>query len=376
MEAYAAIVTWFAASLGLFAVLALPVYCAAQAPSGPFWKGLLWGGGLGALPGVLVTLQGGVAGPRPWGRWWWPWGAGRCGARTWAWRWPGCSRRRFRARWARRRAPPSAWAWPCCWGSDCPGGADTALPSRRTVGSEDVVQLAVLVLAGSTLVMALGGMVGAQVQLWRSGELPRYSPVRRLGRGLAAVVLLAIVLPVVFTLLQAVQFRLEAPRRAREAQAREMAHDFPGSNQPLRDLYSRDPGRRTGAARQLGDSSPLGPRDTRAIPALVKATRDRDPAVRASAAQSLGSLRLYYVMQQQSTPDAPRTDDKRVVDALARLLKDPDPRVRLAAVTALGQVLSPRVLGLLQEASSDSDPQVASTAKALSSRQFGRAPRR
>ncbi len=358
---YSLFAVWMSASLGLFAVLALPIYCARQEPSGPFWKGYLSGGALGAGLGFLLRLGTGMSpeavawliamplGGAVWGAYL---GVALAGLFT----------------------PPLPRQVGTQSGAAVGMGVALLLGALGTWqgavheytppgGGDGLLGWGFAVLAGATLLMALGGMVGAQVQLWRAGELPRSR--RRLSGDLARVAAVALLCPVILALIGEVRGKLEAPRRAREAQERQRAQQFPESDQPLRELESRDPARREGAAQQLGTPGRPGPVDDRAFRGLIKATRDRDPGVRASAARALGNLRQAQIMQQQSSPGRPPRDEARAVDALERLLHDPEPWVRREAVLALGKVGSPRVVALLQEATRDSDPQVRTAAEAM-----------
>jgi HEAT repeat protein len=78
--------------------------------------------------------------------------------------------------------------------------------------------------------------------------------------------------------------------------------------------------------------------DMRAVPALVQATRDREPGVREQAAWALGAI-----------------DSSDAIDALAAALKDSDARVRRQAAWALGALDANAAVGALTQALSDSD---------------------
>jgi hypothetical protein len=362
MEAYAAISALLVSVLGLFLVVALPVYCARQDPAGPFWKGYLWGGVLGAGLGVVMlsAMSGPVSGSASYGV-----GLARLvvglviGAAWGAY---------LGVALAGLFVGPIPRQMGTQWGAAVGLGVALLLGAvaawrgshHTPTGSERLAGEVVAVLLGGSAIMALGGMIGSQVGLWRDPSRPASArSARRLPADLLKLLALCAVLPPVLSLLDVAVGKLEAPGRAREAQAKEAAQRFPGNAQSLHDLASRDPQARARAAQELGNPLTAGG-DPRVLPALLRATRDDSAAVRASAAQSLGSLRAARVQQQPGGPD-----DPRAVDALAKLLRDPEAYVRLQAVLALAQVGSPRVVALLREAESDPDPKVRAAATAM-----------
>lgn len=356
-------------SVALFIALILPVYCVRQEPSWPFFKGYLWGGVLGAIPGFLLAALGGsgpeavgamvlaLVGGAIWGAYV---GVALAGLLV------GPIPRQVGTQWGAAAGLGVAlllWAvlpW--------------LLPHERLFDYEQVGEAVVLFVFVAPFLMALGGMIGAQLGLWRSAD--------RGSRGLrrerlrvdlllvAAVLGVSVVVPLGFGYLHKLEVKRQSERFAREAKAREVEERFPTGSQALRQLRSGNPTERASAAQILGNPLTAGA-DERVIPALVKATRDDNAGVRGVAAQSLGSLRAWQVMQQRGGPD-----DQRVVDALARLLRDSDPSVRLQAVLALGQVGSPRVVALLKEAANDPNPKVRAAATAMAGQFRGRpAPR-
>ncbi len=83
-----------------------------------------------------------------------------------------------------------------------------------------------------------------------------------------------------------------------------------------RDLKSKDPAVRAGAARRIASERPKG-----AVATLMRLLEDRAPRVRVEAATGLGKLKA-----------------KAAASPLGATLRDPDPRVRLAVVRALAKL--------------------------------------
>jgi HEAT repeat protein len=113
----------------------------------------------------------------------------------------------------------------------------------------------------------------------------------------------------------------------------------------INDLKSRDPKNRIFAAEELGSMAEVRLADVKpAIPALLGALKDRDPAVRKAVIATLGKV---------------EPDPREVVPAYIDLVRrDRDATVVQAAVTALGQIGPPAkaaipVLKELQKAIKD-----------------------
>jgi HEAT repeat protein len=106
-------------------------------------------------------------------------------------------------------------------------------------------------------------------------------------------------------------------------------------NATAQSLRSRDAKVRASAAQALGESGP-GEAEV-AVPALIAALGDDDAEVRSTAASSLGASVTRLLL---ADPNAAGTGD--VINALLRALKDRQPAVRGAAAGALSTILSPR----------------------------------
>jgi hypothetical protein len=92
------------------------------------------------------------------------------------------------------------------------------------------------------------------------------------------------------------------------------------------------------AIQELGDSNDV----ERALPLLVSAARDEDPAIRKAAAEALGVL-----------------DEDAAIGPLGELLlNDPDWEVREAAAESLEELESPESVGVLRAALLDADEDV------------------
>ncbi len=352
-------------SVALFIVLILPVYCAGQEPSWPFFKGYLWGGVVRTIPGILIVMLGGggpeavgamlfaLVGGAVWGAYL---GVAIIGLLV------GPIPRQVGTQWGAAAGLGIAlllWAvlpW--------------LLPRERLFAYGHFGDQIVTFVVVAPFLVSLGGMSGAQVGLYRSADRAMRTVLRRRLRTdallVVAVLGVSAFLPRLFSYLHQTELKREHERLAREARTREMERRHPTGSQALRGLKSRAPARRAQAALILGDPLVVGD-DERVVPALVGAAADQDVRVRGAVAEALGNLRAWRAQQQRGGPD-----DARIVDALGRLVGDREPSVRLYAVLALGRVGSPRVVGLLREATNDPDPKVRAAATAMAGQFCGR----
>lgn len=112
----------------------------------------------------------------------------------------------------------------------------------------------------------------------------------------------------------------------------------------IQHLKDRSPAYRQMAAESLGEL-----KDLRAVESLLATLTDSDARVRVAAAEALGQIK-----------------DARAVEPLVVALKDSDSPVRMAAAKALGQIKDVRAVDPLVAALSDSEPLVrVKAAKAL-----------
>ncbi len=123
----------------------------------------------------------------------------------------------------------------------------------------------------------------------------------------------------------------------------------PAGGVALQALQSGDPAARVQAIREVAQSGLS--ESERSIPAVLQVLRDKEPLVRAQAAESLGLLGSYAVWAQMSGVAAAGSDGGLVdgaIDALISLLaKDDEGTVRASAAAALGNIAatSPRPPG-------------------------------
>jgi HEAT repeat protein len=126
----------------------------------------------------------------------------------------------------------------------------------------------------------------------------------------------------------------------------------------VENLGSSDPAMRYSAARSLGT---LGSEGRDGVPALIVALRDSDPTVRAAAARSLAAI------GRDAAPAFPQ---------LVKMLDDKDRDVRMAALAALpamGAQVESATAAIQRRAAADADKAVrASATKTLQQMQIAK----
>lgn len=151
-----------------------------------------------------------------------------------------------------------------------------------------------------------------------------------------------------------------------EPPSERLMEEEPGDLQELlAALESSDPARRRAACVELASR-----REPASIPAVEAATRDPVPAVRSTALAALRALRgkgalhrLVQVLEQDSDPEIrwraaielEALGDKTAIPALIRALKDKSPLVRSGAAEALKGIPDPRAVQPLIRTLRDKD---------------------